>query len=549
MVFRSPETFPFEFLISEFTDFETLSSTVLRTAMSVTGSGNGFVGIIDPISKALEIRFFGDVSQCLMKEKAATIYPNKDGKYPGLFGHVLNERKAFYTNNPKAHPASKGTPEGHIPIHRFMAVPITLNDKLLGLIALANPEKDYTEEDLEKVEEIGRYYALALEHYRLEQELRTSKRWYETLFEHMPLPKLVTEENDIISQVNREFEELTGYRREEVEGKMKWQQLYHREDVQKMENYKRIRLAGGPAPSEYEARMVDREGKVHNILIYSKLVPGTRKIIVTWMDITQEKKLIEQNLEYQRRLEEYAHNLEKMVEEKVKELREKEELATLGMMTVMVAHDLRNPLQAIMNRTYLINEIIKNVQDETRERIKEHLQAVTKDINYMNKIVQDLQYLGKHEARLAPTNLKTLVEEAFNNIPKPENIKVTLDVDDVQAQLDQNLIARALSNLILNSIQAMPEGGTLTVKAKSKEDAIEFTVQDTGIGMTEEVKKRIFEPFYTTKSKGMGLGLTIVKHIVNLHNGTVEVESEPNKGTKITIRIPKKKSSNRSIPE
>jgi PAS domain S-box-containing protein len=541
MVFRSPETFPFEVLISEFTDFETLSSTVLRTAMHVTGSGNGFVGIIDPISKALEIRFFGDVSQCLMKEKAATIYPDKDGKYPALFGHALNERKAFYTNNPKAHPASKGTPEGHVPIHRFMAVPITLNDSLLGLIALANPEKDYTEEDLEKVEEIGRYYALALEHYRLEQELRASKRWYETLFEYAPGAKLVIEENDIISQVNREFEELTGYSREEIVGKMKWQQLIHHEDVEKIENYKRIRLSGGPAPSGYEARMVDREGKVRIIKIYSNPAPGTRKIIATVIDITEEKKVIEQNSVCQRQLEEYAHHLEGIIEEKVKELREKEELATLGMMTVMVAHDLRNPLQAIINRTYLINEIIKNVQDETRERIKRHLQAVTKDINYMNKIVQDLQYLGKHEAKLAPTNLKTLVEEAFNNIPKPENIKVTLDVDNVQAQLDQNLIARALSNLILNSIQAMPEGGTLTVKAKSKEDAIEFTVQDTGIGMTEEVKKRIFEPFYTTKSKGMGLGLTIVKHIVNLHNGTVEVESEPNKGTKTTIRIPQKK--------
>jgi signal transduction histidine kinase len=133
------------------------------------------------------------------------------------------------------------------------------------------------------------------------------------------------------------------------------------------------------------------------------------------------------------------------------------------------------------------------------------------------------------------------VEDMFKNISKPENVNLVLDVDDVQAQLDPLLIARALSNLILNSIQAMPEGGTLTVKAKSKEDAIEFTVQDTGIGMTEEVKKRIFKPFYTTKSKGMGLGLTIVKHIVNLHNGTVEVESEPNKGTKTTIRIPQKK--------
>jgi PAS domain S-box-containing protein len=549
MGFRSSETLPFEALVSQFTDFEALSRMILRTAMHVTGSGNGFVGIIDPISKALEIRFFGDVSQCLMKEKAATIYPDKDGKYPALFGHALNERKAFYTNNPKAHPASKGTPEGHVPIHRFMAVPITLNDRLLGLIALANPEKDYTEEDLEKVEEIGRYYALALEHYRLEHELRVSRAWYETLFEHSPLPKLVVEENDIISQVNREFEELTGYRREEVEGKMKWPQLYHREDVQKMENYKRIRLSGGQAPSGYEARMVDREGKVHNILIFSKLIPGTRKIIVTWMDITLEKKLIEQNLEYQRRLEEYAHNLEKMVKEKVKELREKEELAALGQMTLMVAHDLRNPLQAISNYTFLLDEAVKGMSDGLKEKLTKYVESIERSVNYTEKIVKELQYLGKREAKLEPTNLKTLAEESLKQAQVPEKINLVLDVDDVQAQLDPLLITRALSNLILNSIQAMPEGGTLTVKAKSKEDAIEFTVQDTGIGMTEEVKRNLFKPFHTTKSKGMGLGLTIVKHIVNLHNGTVEVESEPNKGTKITIRIPKKKSSNRSIPE
>jgi PAS domain S-box-containing protein len=549
MPFRGSETLPVEVLVSQSTNFEALCWLILRTAMRVTGSGNGFVGIIDPISKALEMRVFGDVSQCLMKEKAATIYPDKDGKYPGLFGHALNERKAFYTNNPKAHPASKGTPEGHVPIHRFMAVPVALGEKLLGLIALANPEKDYTEEDLEKVEEIGRYYALALEHYRLEHELRVSRAWYETLFDYAPGAKLVVEENDIISQVNREFEELTGYSRKEVVGKMKWQQFIHHEDVQKLENYKRIRLAGGPAPNGYEARTVDREGKVHNIKIYSKPAPGTRKIIATVVDITEEKKVIEQNLEYQRRLEEYAHNLEKMVEEKVKELKEKETLATLGQMTLMVAHDLRNPMQAISNYTFLLDEAVKGMPKELKERLTKYVESIEKNVNYMNKIVQDLQYLGKREAKLEPTNLRTLVEESLKQFQVSEKIKVTLDVDNVQAQLDQNLITRALSNLILNSIQAMPDGGTLTVKAKSKEDVIEFTVQDTGIGMTEEVKKRIFEPFYTTKSKGMGLGLTIVKHIVNLHNGTVEVESEPNKGTKITIRIPKKKSSNRSIPE
>jgi GAF domain-containing protein len=233
MVSGGHETLPVEALIPQFTDLEAMPKIILKAAMLVTGSGNGFVGIIDPISKALEIRVFGDISPCLMKEKAAIFYPDENGKYPALFGHALNERKAFYTNNPRAHPASKGIPEGHVPIERFMAVPILLDDRLLGLIALANPEKDYTQEDLEKVEEIGRYFALALDRYRLEQELKTSKAWYETLFEHSPLPMVVVEENDIISQVNKAFEESTGYSREEVVGKMRWQQFYHREDVKK----------------------------------------------------------------------------------------------------------------------------------------------------------------------------------------------------------------------------------------------------------------------------------------------------------------------------
>ncbi|MEM3385104.1 MAG: ATP-binding protein, partial [Nitrososphaeria archaeon] len=106
--------------------------------------------------------------------------------------------------------------------------------------------------------------------------------------------------------------------------------------------------------------------------------------------------------------------------------------------------------------------------------------------------------------------------------------------------LDPTLIVRALSNLILNSIQAMPDGGTVTVQAKLKNDVIEFNVIDTGMGMDEEVKRNMFKLFYTTKAKGMGLGLPVVKHAVELHEGTIEVESEPNKGTKITIKIPYK---------
>jgi len=538
-----------EALASFLPNLELISKVVLENAKQATGSRHGFVGAIDLDTKALIIQTFKVEEKCLVKEEKSVFYPDENGRYPWLFGHALNEKTAFYTNDPRAHPAAKGVPEGHIPIERFMAVPVTLGEKVLGLIALANPEKDYTEEDLKKVETIAKYFAIALEHYRIEDKLRTIASLYETLVEDIPLPTLVIEEDDTVSYVNNAFEELTGYSKNEVIGKMKWHQFGQKDYVEKAMEYKRRRLEGLTAPSVYEYKVVSKSGRIYDVNVYAKVVPGTRKIIASWVDVTKVKRM-EKRLRLQaRKLRKYSKGLEKMVEEKVKELREKEVLAALGLMTLMVAHDLRNPLQAISNYTFLLNEAVKGMSDGLKEKLTKYVESIERSVNYMEKVLKDLQQLSKREPKIEAANLKRLVDDTFKNISISENIKVVLDVDNVQAQLDPLLITRALSNLILNSIQAMPEGGTLTVSAKSKEDAIEFTVIDTGIGMTEEVKKRIFEPFHTTKSKGMGLGLTIVKHIVNLHNGTIEVESQPKKGTKITIKIPKKKSSNHSVPE
>ncbi|MCX8188657.1 MAG: ATP-binding protein [Nitrososphaeria archaeon] len=529
-----------ETLLSSITDLEHVSKKVLDAAKAATGSRHGFVGIIDHTTKALMIKTFSRLEDCFMKEKISTFYPDESGRYPALFGYAINERKAFFTNNPKVHPASKGVPEDHIPIERFLAVPLILNDRVLGLIALANPEKDYTEEDLGKVKIIGRYFALVLDHYWFEEELRVSKAFYEILFDDSPLPIIVVEENDIISQVSKAFEEQTGYTKEETVGKIRWQQLVHEKEIKRLTEYRKKRLAGEPAPKVYECQAIYKDKSVHNVLVYSKIVPGTKKTIAAWLDITKEKKLFKKIKRQQKKLEAYTRNLEKLVEEKVKELREKEMLATLGQMTLMVAHDLRNPLQAIANYNFLLNEAVKysELPNDLKESFTKYIQLIEKNIFYTNKIVNDLQYLGKKEAKLEPVNLQTIVEEALKQVPKSECIKIILDVDNIQTQLDSVLIIRALSNIISNSVQAMPEGGTLTIKAKLRNTHIEFTVIDTGIGMSEEVKKNLFKPFYTTKSKGMGLGLTLVKHVVDLHQGTIEVESEPNKGTKITIKIP-----------
>lgn len=527
-------------IIASITDLEKVSEIVFEASRIATGSRHGFVGIIDYYTKMLLIKNFTSVEECLMKEKISVFYPDKNGLYPALFGYAINKRIPFYTNDPKSHPASKGVPEGHIPIKRFLAVPVILNDRVLGIIALANSEKDYTEDDLEYVKDIGQFFALALERYWFEEELKASKIFYELLFNNSPLPKIVIEENDIISQVNKAFEEFTGYSRYDVVKKMRWQQFVHKSYVKKVTVFKEMRLKGGPAPIKYKTKIIDKKGRTHDITVYAKIIPGTRNIIATWIDVTREKKLLIRIKSQQKKFKEYAEHIQKMVEEKVKELQEKEVLAALGLMTLMVAHDIRNPLQAITNYTFLLKEAFKHSKLSTnfKEEFTKYIQSIELNTLYIDKIVQDLNCLGKRDIKLEQVNLKTLVEKMLTYFSKQEHIKIVTDTDNVQAQLDPILIIRALHNLVLNSIQAMPNGGTITVQAKLKDNMIEFSVTDTGMGVPKEVKKNIFKPFYTTKSKGMGLGLTVVDHIVKLHDGTIEVESELNKGTKVTIKIP-----------
>jgi signal transduction histidine kinase len=97
---------------------------------------------------------------------------------------------------------------------------------------------------------------------------------------------------------------------------------------------------------------------------------------------------------------------------------------------------------------------------------------------------------------------------------------------------------QALLNLILNAIQAMPQGGTLTVSTALRKDAMEIRIADTGVGITEESRKKLFSPFFTTKRNGTGLGLAITYRIIENHRGRIDVESEPGKGTAFTVRLP-----------
>jgi PAS domain S-box-containing protein len=234
-----------------------------------------------------------------------------------------------------------------------------------------------------------------------------------------------------------------------------------------------------------------------------------------------------------------------------KQLKDSERLAAIGATAGMVGHDIRNPLQAITGDLYLAKtELSALPENELKSNAFESLTEIEKNIDYINKIVQDLQdYARPLNPRAQETNIKSLFNEilAKNGIPK--NIKVTVEVEDNadKVMADPDYLKRIAANLTLNAVQAMPEGGELIIRGyvdKQTNDIL-ITVKDTGVGIPENVKPKLFTPMMTTKSKGQGFGLAVVKRMTEGLDGTVTFESTEGKGTTFMVRLPPPKAAKR----
>ena len=240
-------------------------------------------------------------------------------------------------------------------------------------------------------------------------------------------------------------------------------------------------------------------------------------------------------------LEEYANQMENLANQRAEQLKNAERLATIGATAGMVGHDIRNPLQAITSDVYLAKtELASTADTEEKKNALESLDEIEKNIFYINKIVADLQDFARPLKPITKeTALPKLIEEVLGKNGVPENIKiqVKLKKDAETVMADPDVLKRILSNLVTNAVQAMPEGGKISIKSYKEAKDLIITVTDTGIGIPEEVKDKLFTPLFTTKSKGQGFGLAVVKRMTEALGGTVTFESQKGKGTTFIIRL------------
>ncbi len=273
----------------------------------------------------------------------------------------------------------------------------------------------------------------------------------------------------------------------------------------------------------------------------SKLQAGTRIIGSGDLDYSVKTNKNDEIGELSDSFNQMAINLKNLTAK----LKDQERMAAIGQTAGMVGHDLRNPLQAISGEVYLAKKELQLLpESQLKTNMQESVDAIEEQITYMEKIVSDLQaFVRPVQVQKQIFNLKQFIAERLAETRVPSNVKTEIQVEeDLALNADPQLMKRVLINLITNSIQAMPEGGELNIRAQINDASkVKILVEDTGIGIPEEVKPKLFAPLFTTKSKGQGFGLAVCKRVIEAQGGTITFESEVGKGAKFTIELPWKK--------
>ena len=215
-----------------------------------------------------------------------------------------------------------------------------------------------------------------------------------------------------------------------------------------------------------------------------------------------------------------------------------ERLAAIGQVAAAVGHELRNPLGVLTNSLYLIRTALPSGDTE---RIERHLATADREIGAAAVIVEGLlDFARQSEPELDEFDLDDLVDEALAVAPPPAGIDVARRrLDDIgRVRGDRQQLRQVLLNLLTNAYAAIDGEGVIMIDAVADGKRVELRVSDTGVGMDEDTMNHIFDPFYTRKAKGIGLGLAVTRRIVEAHGGTVAVRSAPGEGTTFAVKLP-----------
>jgi PAS domain S-box-containing protein len=376
-------------------------------------------------------------------------------------------------------------------------------------------------ESLRKSEEKLKHYSERLEdlvHERT-KELAESEHRYSVLVEEASDIVAIVQDGKIVF-TNKKGLDLSGYSKKAI-SLIPFEKLVGPKFRNcAKERYERI-LRGEYVTPTYEAELFSKNRELIPLEISSKLITyrGHPADLIIMRDIRERRRIEEEHLK-----------LEKM--------------AAIGELATIVAHDLRNPLTSIRNASFFIkNSCLGSTSPKCKQAI-EMIDIIDAEIASASNIINDLlDFSVQRPLEKKNQSINGIIEDTLKQIRVPKSIKVSKAfVREAVACVGEKLLGRVFLNLIENSVQAMPKGGRLKVSTNEIQDCVKVTFKDTGIGITKENLSKLFQPLFTTKAKGIGMGLAICKKIVEGHGGSIEVESAVGQGATFTVILPKKKA-------
>ncbi len=415
-----------------------------------------------------------------------------------------------------------------------------LGDEKTALNAVQMGAQDYlVKGSVVEGRTLSRIIRYAIERKRAETKLRQSEEHYRLLVETMNEGFMELDENNVFRYVNDALCVMLAYSQSEMIGQSitKFLDLANQEILKKQ-----ISLKEESRFQSYEIAWTRMDqDKIHTIISPRPIFDASNQykgIFAVITNVTRLKKASQTLQEHSERLGEKVEQRTKELEEAQEELVRTEKLAVVGRLAGGVAHELHNPLGTIKKAVFFLNLALEKPTPE----IKETLEMLEKEASISEGIISSLLDFARPKQLVRQRiNINEAIQDALLCTAVPNNVGVVKVLNEGLPKIhaDSDQLAQAFRNIILNATQAMSDNGKLIIKSYSPQTKwIAVSFIDTGEGIPKEKLNRIFEPLFTTKVKGIGLGLVLAKTLVERHGGTIDVESEVGEGSTFKVNLP-----------
>ncbi len=499
--------------LEEVTDF------TLEAGVKLTKSQVGFVGLLDPEESNLRILSWSRMvmSQCAVHDKPL-VYAIATA---GLWGEAVRRRRTLVVNDYAESPEKKkGFPDGHIALHRLLVVPVFDTNRIVALGAVANKPGPYDDQDVRQLslllQGMWRHIRRQQTEHDMVQEIERMHNFQTKMIQTSSDGIIASDRQGNILIFNAGAEKILGYRQEEVVGKIKVQELYPPRQAGHI--LKKILSSdfGGPGHLiNFETTVFSKTGEPIPVELSATLIgddQNTSAVVGFFRDLRERRLLQERALQNER-------------------------LAILGQMSAHISHEIKNPLVVIGGFARQIKEHFNGPPEKNLAK----LQIIIDEINRLEGFLVEVgRYAKFSEPQLRKGDFNALIQDTCRFLePMLEENHITLKLDldpNLPAfPFDQDHIRQLILNLIKNGIEAIEQSGTIGVVSRWTPEKILVHITDTGSGIPPQIQAKIFQPFFSTKPKGSGLGLAISQQIMAAHQGEIYFDSEPGKGTTITL--------------